>query len=334
MKMVSVIIPAYNAEKYIAKCIQSVTSQSYKDVEIIVVNDGSADKTAEICENLAKNDDRINVVNQKNSGVSIARNVGLKKSNGEFVAFVDADDTLCENALENLFKAMTADIDFVIGSYNEVRGSSFNAVKYNISYINREEITSDIIDFDSKINTTWAKLYRKDIIFKNNVAFDSSLPYGEDHIFNLNYIKNIRKCAVISDEVYNYTLGGAASSIKFYLEKIAINIALMNGYIDYFGSCENIPKDFLKLKIKDQFIDCCTHFVVHCRRKKAIAGISDSLKAFDEYLNSKYIDSEHYSKNQIDAILDRNSKKLYWSIVKTRFVWVVGKKVQIFLAKR
>lgn len=117
--MISVIVPAYNAEKYIKKCIKSILNQTYSNFEIIIVNDGSTDNTLNIINEF--NDKRIRIINQKNGGVSNAKNTALDIIKGDYVTFVDSDDTIPKDALEILINLMTDDVDFVSGNYNEVK---------------------------------------------------------------------------------------------------------------------------------------------------------------------------------------------------------------------
>ena len=117
-KKISIIIPVYNAEKYLAQCIESIIKQTYSNLEIIIINDGSTDRSLEICNFYKENDQRIVVFNQNNSGVSVARNKGLDISNGEFIMFVDADDWLNADFVESLYKVCEEHV-LVIGDFNE-----------------------------------------------------------------------------------------------------------------------------------------------------------------------------------------------------------------------
>ena len=119
--MISVIVPVYNAEKFIDRCIKSILNQNYNDFEIILVDDGSPDKCLKICDEWAEKDERIKVIHKINGGVSSARNAGLKVAKGEFVTFVDSDDTLYDCALLNMNNLMDSETDFVICSHNDCK---------------------------------------------------------------------------------------------------------------------------------------------------------------------------------------------------------------------
>ena len=121
-KCVSVIVPVYNSELYLGRCLDSVIKQTYRDLQIILVDDGSPDNSSEIAECWMKKDSRIKVYHKKNGGLSDARNVGIDKSKGDYISFVDSDDTLEDNFLEEAFSLINGnDLDLVIGGYNEVK---------------------------------------------------------------------------------------------------------------------------------------------------------------------------------------------------------------------
>ena len=119
--LVSIIIPVYNTEKYLSKCLESVINQTYKNLEIILINDGSTDKSKEICESFAKKDKRIQILNKENSGVSSARNHGMRLAKGQYIAFIDGDDYAEENYIEELLKNLKqTESDCVLCGYNRV----------------------------------------------------------------------------------------------------------------------------------------------------------------------------------------------------------------------
>ena len=121
MKLISIIIPVYNQEKYLTSCLESVEKQTYGNFEVIVVNDGSTDRSGYICDNFAVQDSRIHVIHQKNAGIGVARNVGMKCSTGEYITFIDSDDYIHSDALKNLYnEAVKNGADTVLGNYCRV----------------------------------------------------------------------------------------------------------------------------------------------------------------------------------------------------------------------
>lgn len=198
---VSVIVPAYNAEKYIQRCINSISNQSHKSLEIIIVNDGSVDNTANIIDEMAQNDSRVQVVHKKNEGQGAARNDAIELARGKYISFVDADDWLEQNAYEiliNLADKNKTDI-LVFNYYMAYFGGSNECIKEfancNID-LSKIEINEFLFDYFFKTNigsTVWNKLYRTDFLKRNKIQMGDSR-IGEDFYFNLVstvYAKNI-----------------------------------------------------------------------------------------------------------------------------------------------
>lgn len=183
----SVIIPVYNVEKNIKRCVESVLAQSFEDFELILVDDGSSDNSGELCEKYATQDERIIVIHQKNQGVSVARNEGLKKATGKYVVFIDSDDFVKKDLLYNLNQS---DTDLVLVGFSDFYD---NKVTKNILSANEHwEINSDegILKFlkTSGAVFVWGKRYKKSIIDENNIKFRDDMKFSEDIIFNNDYI--------------------------------------------------------------------------------------------------------------------------------------------------
>lgn len=209
-KLVSIIIPVYNAEKYLDDCLTSVISQSYKDIEIIVINDGSTDNTREIVEKFKKQDNRIKVIHQENSGPSAARNRGMEESEGDYIQFVDADDVLNKHSTEIMMNKCNGS-DLVIGRIYERdninksnKKDSFNIKRdYLLSVENFVSVFPKLFR-EKLINSPCNKLYDKRIIDRNNIKFPLKVNNGEDLVFNLQYIKASNRIKIIQDIVYEY----------------------------------------------------------------------------------------------------------------------------------
>lgn len=192
--MLSIIIPVYNTEKYLEKCVDSVLTQTYTDFEIILVDDGSKDKSSIICDKYSSKDARVRVVHKTNGGVSSARNTGLDICRGEYVMFVDSDDWLDPDFCEKLMsKAEGADL--VAGGYTMVdkSGKSEYALK-NRTIIFPEQLGTNFDELYQKnfFNAPFSKIYKRDLIV--NQRFNTSVALGEDFLFNLEYLK---KCLMI-----------------------------------------------------------------------------------------------------------------------------------------
>ena len=201
MEKVSIIIPIYNSDKTIDRCLKSIINQTYRNIEVICINDGSFDNSYKILQNYLRTDSRIKVINQTNKGVSSARNNGIKNSTGKYIMFVDADDYLKNNMIELLVKSIKKDSsDLLICNY-DVKCKNYikehKSIK-NDKVMNKKEFLKDYGKFQKGelINQPWNKLYIKSKIRK---LFDESMCLGEDLIFNVNYIENIEKISYIDD---------------------------------------------------------------------------------------------------------------------------------------
>ena len=194
MAKISVIVPVYNVEKFIRKCLDSIINQTMEDLEIILVDDGSIDNSGIICDEYAKNDNRIVVIHKENGGVSSARNVGLNKAKGKFIAFIDSDDYVNDDYLEKLYNP---NVDMVFC------GIKHKKIERDIILNNEEEgifnIKGNVINklIDSRyINTVYSKMYINQIIQEHNIRFREDMPLGEDTVFIIDYIEYIKNIEV------------------------------------------------------------------------------------------------------------------------------------------
>lgn len=212
MPRFSIIIPVYNAEKYLDRCISSVIKQTYRNCEIILINDGSKDHSGTICDEYARKDNRIKVVHQENAGVSTARNIGLKNAVGEYIIFVDCDDWLQTNMFQKLNNIIEREnVDCII--YN-LKGIIKNR------FVPEKKLINSIIKLikTETINSPCNKVYRRDIIEQYNIKFDKKIEIGEDLLFNIVYISKIKNIYLFNNKLYNYTKVNNNSLTKKYKE--------------------------------------------------------------------------------------------------------------------
>ena len=208
---ISIIIPVYNVEKYLERCLDSVTNQTYKNLEIILIDDGSKDKSGSICNKYLKKDKRIQVIHKKNMGVSVARNDGLKVISGEYVIFLDSDDWIQPDMIEKLYNNLiTYDVDVSICNF-------YISVEYKKEYVKDSEgkndlVIDNVIDmynliFDNKKvgGYLWNKLIRTSVIKNNEIYFNENVAIEEDVIFMIDVLKNCRKiCYSPKNILYHY----------------------------------------------------------------------------------------------------------------------------------
>lgn len=219
--LVSIIIPVYNVEKYINRCIDSVLQQSYKNIEVILVDDCSPDNCGKICDEYAEKDNRIKVIHKKNEGVSVARNVGIEIAIGEFIVFVDSDDYIVQDSIELLLLAQQkGDYDLVIGSYKCSEQNTYIPLGLDCDFTDRE-ISENIVDIIEKtaVFTPWGKLYKVSHIKKNKISFRPGITFGEDVIFVMEYIKKVNSISCITKIVYNYNTSNEKNASCKYHDK-------------------------------------------------------------------------------------------------------------------
>ena len=237
-KCLSVIVPCYNVEKYLKRCLDSIINQTYKNLEIICVNDGSTDNTLSILEEYAQRDNRVKVVNKKNGGLSSARNAGLDVASCEYITFVDSDDWLELETYEIAMKEMKDDIDFVKWGVKLVNEDDIFYVHFSrlwfdsFKLVGKFDVNKDVL---KQITIeAWDKIFRKSIIDAHNIRFPEGLLH-EDHVFFWHYALFMKKAYFIPDKLYNY-----------YQRKGSIVNNVRSG---------NWSKNFDKLKICDRVFD-------------------------------------------------------------------------------
>lgn len=207
--LVSVIVPVWNGEAYLEACLDSILAQAVRDMEIIVVDDGSTDDTWPLLNRLAQRDERIIPLRQDNAGVSQARNMGLEYCHGEYVRFVDADDSLPPDSMQVLLdKAQTQQCDLVLGAYTEVLlgtrtvrdlGKCEDTVD-NDEFLRRLEKYSNSFYY----GVLWNKLFRGDIVRDRQIRFVPELAWGEDFAFVMRYCAYAERIAYTQTPVYDY----------------------------------------------------------------------------------------------------------------------------------
>lgn len=208
MLLISVIVPVYNGQDYLEKCVKSIENQTYKNIEVIIVNDGSTDDTGEICDRLKEEYDNVHVITMDDEGVSAARNAGVDVAKGDFITFVDADDRIMPDMLEVLYNG-------IVDTQSDICGCSFmiwkkeeqwqellnthrtvNSIK---TYQGEDYLVKEILNGNSRC---WSKLYKRDAIGKQR--FQKNLTIGEDMLFLVDIIPSADKITELSFEGYGY----------------------------------------------------------------------------------------------------------------------------------
>lgn len=229
--LISIIIPIYNKEFYLEKCLNSLKGQTYKNIEVLMIDDGSVDCSKDICKKYEQDDKRFSYFYQKNSGVSIARNLGIEMSKGQWIMFVDPDDYVENSLVETLYNEIDEVTDIVgcccMANYNgNLILNEFFESDYVFSNNKTDivELIMELMDEQYKatskrftaIGVPWAKLYRKEMLVENNLKFDKELKRMQDNIFNMHAFDKSRKFIYINKPLYIYSCDNIASINKKY----------------------------------------------------------------------------------------------------------------------
>ena len=215
--MVSVIVPIYNVEEYLEECLESIRNQTYTNIEVILVNDGSTDGSREICESYCEKDIRFRLINQENQGQSVARNRGFKESIGQYIMFVDSDDVVNTDVLEVLLPYMKTDVDIVECEMTREKEAFFlNKIPTIVFEGNSKEAILNCIAFRAVKFCAFTKLYRREIVEK--IPFLEGYIY-EDVFTGINYLNYIRKIIVVDYIGYYYRVRPNSTMTKSFNEK-------------------------------------------------------------------------------------------------------------------
>lgn len=213
--LVSIIVPVYNVEDYLERCINSILNQSLNEIEVLLINDGSKDLSGEICETFKNRDSRVKVFHKDNGGVSSARNFGIEHASGKYLAFIDPDDWVEAPMFETLLKSANEQkSDLVVCDYQNVYedGNILPSSKELTGEVDVLELKSlgyvrYIVDYflpNKHGYYVWNKLYKKEIVDKYNLRFDKNVNYAEDFLFNLEYLCHTNKISLVPKVFTNY----------------------------------------------------------------------------------------------------------------------------------
>lgn len=236
---ISIIIPIYNAEKYLENCLKSIERQTYTDIEVLLINDGSTDESEAICKAYISKDARFKYFKINNHGVGYARNLGIDKSTGEFLCFVDADDYVSERFCEVLISNMEKyNADLSVCNYIELKKIKDidNKRDKEVSIICGDEIILGL--FNKYEGFLCNKMYKKSIIIDNNLRINEELSMCEDLVFNMEYLKNVKQVTYTKDILYGYIIHSTNASRRVskkwfsVLKSISIIYENINNYSD------------------------------------------------------------------------------------------------------
>lgn len=311
--MISVVVPIYNAQNSLKKCVESILNQSYGNLEIILVNDGSSDNSLKICKELSRFDQRIRIINQNNLGVSVARNRGIKEASGKFIQFVDSDDYIDENMCGNMLDCIISnEADLVVCGFNSVtpwRNHKVNFKKKQYNYVHELEKDFEYLFENAFFHSMCNKLYKKAYIFE---LLEEGLSIGEDLQFNLNYLKNVNKIVTLDNCYYNY-IHNYTSSLSKLLYKNELEI-IENRYKKIFDFCQS----YFDSRYYECFLYKRMIYEVLSTFKKIISNNPSSIYQF--YIFKEYL-LEH--EGEIFKAKQTGDKKMFLLFKKKyKFIWI------------
>lgn len=238
--LISVVVPVYNSQKYLKRCINSLIMQSYKKIEVIIVDDGSTDDSGKICDEYQKIDERIKVIHKNNAGVSEARNSGIKESSGKYITFVDSDDYVADNYIYNLYYKMDNNIIVCENATNIIDNKYIKNDVIKTDYqLSKDEFIKEILKEKIMNGVCWGKLYITKIV--KRTLFNSKYRIAEDLDFNIRYLDNVHgTCKIINNIDYYYYINEGSTIHSKFNEK----------WFDEIIICENLIKKFKNTDIE------------------------------------------------------------------------------------
>lgn len=251
MAKISVIIPIYNAEVYLENCLESIKNQSFTDYEVLLIDDGSTDNSGKICDVFATKDFRFQVIHKSNGGVSSARNIGIEQAKGEWICFMDSDDTVEKDYLQHLYQGANQQNDILVVQgfktilpQKQFRVRTFGTHLYT---------ASDIYQLFQVLNINrsgypFAKLYNSQIIQQNQIRFIEQIHYAEDVMFMLTYMCHINALQTLDGYNYNYYIRNNSNSLSHRIFSFESEYTCYETYIDRINKLKNkfnIPEESL-----------------------------------------------------------------------------------------
>lgn len=313
---VSIIMPAYKAEKVIEKAIKSVLNQTYKNIELIIIENGPKDNSEQICKKL-NNDGNIKYIYENKAGVSNARNVGISKSTGKYIAFIDSDDEYKEDFIEKMVANIkNTNSQLVTCGYITVYEKIVRQIEdyKKIEKTNQLKEYLEILKEGYLFNEVWNKLYITEIIKENNIKFDENIELGEDFIFNLDYYRYVQTATYINESLYIYTDGQFGLKLKYRADKFEIEYYLTK-YLEKIYKEKEWDMDY----IYNRFARVYYNGIIDIYKPNNPASKEEKEKQLETF-----IQTEQYKK-ELNFLKDKITDKKFKLAVK--YFFLKGKKM-------
>ena len=335
-ELVSIIIPVYNSEKYLRDCLESIVNQTYKNIEIILINDGSKDNSIKIINEYKEKDSRIIVIDRENKGVLNTRIEGFKKANGKYITYVDSDDWIEKDAIEILYNKIlehSSDVVKCEFAYNDSKIANGNLNTKNDKFIKKDEFEPSFYDMylvNMNIHTVWAQMFKKELLYKYIEDIDTSIAMGDDLEINIQLYKNIDSILFIPNTLYHYRYNNNSITNSVKVDNIKKNIIdITKSYYHLYTNIENYNiKDKMKYKqaVMAKIIDeVCNHQI-------NLIGATKNRKKSIEYLKWYYneYDVMQTIRNEIKSInfeIDSLAYKIFYKKIykNINLAYLIGK---------
>lgn len=317
--LVSVIVPVYNAEKYIDRCIKSILDQTYTNIEIIVVDDGSADESLQKINTIL--DERIRVYSQGNKGVSAARNLGIEKSTGDYLLFVDADDYIDKKMVEELINKVENDSTLVFCNNYEVwKNRTDERVlfsEYNKYEIKKNDVLKEIASGNAGL--VCSKLVSSNVIKNNNIKFDEKIIMGEDQVFFLEVSEKTNTFKYVNKALYNYDRTNEKSTTLKYKENLYNNFLIVYKKTNLIFERNKLNSKENKKLLNDKILNfiwiCLNNEVNNFNFKTTIENIKDILNSAKQDIDFNLVNKSKTNNLIIQAINNKNNFNIFKIII-------------------
>lgn len=332
MRLISIIVPVYNGESFIEKCITSLLEQSYKNIEIIVVDDGSSDNSVQIITKMMSKNSEIKLLKQKNEGVSVARNNALNIASGEFVTFVDADDYVDRNHLKNMsveFNDQT--VDAVVCGYI-IESKLKESIKKNVPKKEKiifKQYVHEILINDVVYGYIGNKMFRLDKIKSMNLYFAKDIFYAEDLLFNIEYAVKCKNIIIVPETTYHYVQHSKSATVRAQsrvdLDRALSRMTSTARIIGILSGMKIFSKEISYLKMKNygvaaNFYRLSFEFKYSKKERKVIKSNKDNYtnNYMEYFFNSKKNSSiSEKAKTAMSLFIPRISTKIN-NLIKNR----------------
>lgn len=325
-ELVSIVVPIYNAEKYLEQCVDSILKQNYKNIELLLVDDGSTDSSSDLCEKYKTKDSRVKVIHKKNGGVSSARNEGIKNAKGEWITFVDADDFIDEDYVGYLHEqSLNNKADIALTAFP--KKIKDNTVVNKEAKFDTEKVVSGVEAAITMLHykiviSSWNKMFNNSFLKKEHILFNEKLSYGEGYDFVISAMLKSKRVFIGTKQIYNYRVDNADSAMTKFREKLVTGsidaqFCIKKSIVDYCATNPNYEKVLDKAWNYSYWhtnLDCLNTIYgsnSHMQYKELTKKVSSVCRKKAHYA----LDSEIPRKDQIKAMICIISPRLCTALI-------------------